>query len=163
MVGGKKIQRGLLNILFISNTGNMTISSTHIPSRLKPCTFCWSEEELRKKLEMPEGSKHVDDYGHSVICTHFLIERKSDANITNALNQLEATFKAIKKKNLKLKEVIIICNRINKLSSGIYEAKTNLKMKFGGYSQKVLYDKRKNIPIYCCKDENYPILVEYTK
>lgn len=141
----------------------MSVSPTHIPSRLKPCEFCWSEEELKRRLKIPDGTKYADDYGHSIMCTYFLIERKSNADITKAIVQLENTFRVIKEQKLTLKEVIILCHRLDKNSTGMYEAKTNLKVKRGKYVQKVLYDKKKNIPIYCLKDENYPILVEYVK
>lgn len=152
----------LLRLLFVSNTDDMVISPSYIPSRLRPCEFCYSEDELRKFLDIPDGSKYADDYGHSIMCVYFLIERKSEADITKAILQLEATLKIIKQKGHKLKEVMIVCNGLNETSSRIYNVRTQ-KGGSANYKQKVLYDKLKNIPVYCGKDKNYPIMIEYYK
>ncbi len=133
----------------------MVLTPKYLPSRLIPCNELYSDEELRNFLEIT-GTKCADDYGHNVMCIHFITERKSAGNISKAIIQLEITEKMLREKGRKLREVLIICKNIDKSNSRIYERKTLQK---GVRRRKYLFDKLKNQPVFINK--RYPIEIVY--
>ena len=98
---------------------NKTIRVDGIPKHLRLCDVYYNERQLRALIGV-SGSKCADDYGHNVMCIHFLIERKSNGNVLKAIKQLEDTALKLQQMSKPIKEVIIISDGLDKDGSRIY-------------------------------------------
>ena len=130
-----------------------------LPGCFKPFVFHWDDQQLKDELGLG-GTEHADHYGHSVMCTHFVVESKSKGKISKAIRQLENTVQALEKKGRKIDRVVIYCDKLSKTDSRVYEVR-----KVGRAKEEVrhyLYDKNfdKQVEIPTPKNR-YPIEIIY--